>query len=128
MHILHVLCIGWVLDMQVICIVLISLYVQMFISSVNDHCGHYLIVIACLVKPWFIILFHFSWSHYACLICITSFSTYNDHIVLFCFRRFLFIWFKSYTDSRVKCEWVFFNCSQLTCFTSCLLDRFLLVT
>ena len=31
--------------MQVICIELISLYVQMFIPSVNEHCGHYLIVI-----------------------------------------------------------------------------------
>ena len=26
----------------------------MFIPSVNEHCGHYFIVIACLVKPWFI--------------------------------------------------------------------------
>ena len=40
--------------MQVICIVLIGLYVQMFIPSVNEQCGHYFIVIACLVKPWFI--------------------------------------------------------------------------
>ena len=59
--------------------------------------------------------FHFAWSHYACLICVTSFSTYNDHIVLLCFRRFLFICFKSYSDSRVRYEWVLFNCSQLTC-------------
>ena len=42
------------LGIQVICIELIDLYVQMFISSVNEHCGHYFIVIACLVKPWFI--------------------------------------------------------------------------
>ena len=41
--------------MQVICIELINLYVWMFISSVNEHCGHYFIVIACLVKPWFIL-------------------------------------------------------------------------
>ena len=40
--------------MQVICTELISLYVRMFIPSVNEHCGHYFIVIACLVKPWFI--------------------------------------------------------------------------
>ena len=26
----------------------------MFIPSVNEHCGHYFIVISCLVKPWFI--------------------------------------------------------------------------
>ena len=31
--------------MQVICIELISLYVQMFIPSVNEHCGHYFIVL-----------------------------------------------------------------------------------
>ena len=40
--------------MPVICIKLIGLYVRMFIPSVNEHCGHYFIVIACLVKPWFI--------------------------------------------------------------------------
>ena len=34
--------------MQVICIELISLYVHVFIPSVNEHCDHYLIVIACL--------------------------------------------------------------------------------
>ena len=40
--------------MQVICIKLIDLYVQMFILSVNEHCDYYFIVIVCLVKPWFI--------------------------------------------------------------------------
>ena len=40
--------------MQVICIELINLYVWMFIPSVNEHCGHYFIVISYLVKPWFI--------------------------------------------------------------------------
>ena len=40
--------------MQVICIELIGLYVRMFIPSVNEHFGHYFIMIACLVKPWFI--------------------------------------------------------------------------
>ena len=54
MHILSVLCIGLVLGMQVTCIELISLYVQVFILSVNEHCGHYLVVIACLIKPWFV--------------------------------------------------------------------------
>ena len=52
---------------------LISLHVQMFIPYENEHCDHYPIVIACMVKPWFIALFHFAWSHYACFICITSF-------------------------------------------------------
>ena len=32
------------MGIQVICIELISLYVQMFIPSVNEHCGHYVIV------------------------------------------------------------------------------------
>ena len=54
MHILSVLCIGWVLGMQVICIELISLYVQVFIPSMNEHCDHYLVVIAFLVKSWFV--------------------------------------------------------------------------
>ena len=38
-----------------ICIELIGLYVRIFVPSVNEHCGHYFIVIACLVKPWFIL-------------------------------------------------------------------------
>ena len=77
--------------MQVICFELIGLYVRMFIPSVNEHCGHYFIVIAYLVKIWFI-------SHSILLDCIVlvsyaiiSFSTYNDDTVLLCFRRFLFI-------------------------------------
>ena len=52
---------------------LISLHVRMFIPYENEHCDHYSIVIACMVKPWFIALFHFAWSHCACVICITSF-------------------------------------------------------
>ena len=56
MHIFSVLCIGCVLGMQVICINLISLYVQVFIPSVNENCSHYLIVIACLIKSWFFFL------------------------------------------------------------------------
>ena len=75
--------------MQVICIKLIDLYVWMFIPSVNEHCGHYFIVIAYLVKPWFIshsiLLDRIVLVSYA----ITSFSAYNT--VLLCFRRFLFI-------------------------------------
>ena len=77
--------------MQVICIELIGLYVRIFIPSVNEYCGHYFIVIAYLVKPWFIshsiLLDRIVLTSYA----ITSFSTYNDHTVLLCLRRFLFI-------------------------------------
>ena len=42
---------------------LIGLRVQIFILSMNEHCSHYFIVIACLVKPWFI-------SHSILLDCI----------------------------------------------------------
>ena len=52
---------------------LISLHVRMFIPYENEHCDHYSIMIACMVKPWFIALFHFVWSHCACFICITRF-------------------------------------------------------
>ena len=31
------------LGIQVTCIVLVSLYVQVFIPSVNEHCDHYLV-------------------------------------------------------------------------------------
>ena len=61
---------------------LISLHVRMFIPYVNEHCGHCFIVIACMVKPWFIALFHFAWSHCACFICITSFL--HTMIKLYC--------------------------------------------
>ena len=27
------------------------------------------------------------------------------------FSKYLSVWFKSFTDSRVRCEWVLFNCS-----------------
>ena len=67
---------------------LINLHVWI-IPYVNEHYGHYSIVIACMVKPWFIALFHFAQSHCACFICITSFFAYNDQIVLLCFRRYL---------------------------------------
>ena len=62
---------------------LISLHIQMFIPYVNEHCGHYSIVIACMVKSYFIALFHFAWLHCACFICITSFL--HTMIILCCF-------------------------------------------
>ena len=61
---------------------LISLHVRLFIPSVNEHYGHYSIVITCMVKPWFITLFHFAWSHCACFVCITSFL--HTIIILCC--------------------------------------------
>ena len=43
-----------------------------------------------------------------------KFFAHNDQVILLCFRRYLFLWFKSFTNFRVWCEWVLFNCSQLT--------------
>ena len=59
-----------------------------------------------LVKSCFITLIYITWSHCACSICITSFL--HTMIVLYCcfFRRYLFLWFKSYIDSRVRYEWL----------------------
>ena len=59
-----------------------------------------------LFKSYFITLIYIAWSHCACSICITSFL--HTVIVLCCcfFRRYLFLWFKSYTVSRVRREWV----------------------
>ena len=93
------------LGKQVICIELIDLYVWMFILSVNEHCGHYFIVIACLVKPWFVshsfLLDRFVPASYALQVfCIQ----WSNCVVVF---QELFIWFKSLSDSRVRCEWVF---------------------
>ena len=48
--------------------------------------------------------YHFTWSHCACLICNYKFFYIYDDTVLLCFERFLFIWFKSLSDSRVRCE------------------------
>ena len=67
-----------------------------------------------LIKPWFIAEIHFAWSHFACSICITSFLHTMIILCCFVFRRYLFLWFKSFTDSRVRYEWVLFNYSQLT--------------
>ena len=116
MQLLWVFCISWVLDMQmIICIELISLHVWIFIPCVNEHCGHYL--------KWLFIfgqamLYCFN-IYFLITLCLLhmhfKLSTYNDHILLLFFRRYLFLWFKSYTDSRFWCEWVLFNCSQLTC-------------
>ena len=63
---------------------LISLYVQMFIPYVNEHCGHYSIVIVCMVKPWFIVLFHFAWLHCTCFIFIQVFCIqWSSCVVVF---------------------------------------------
>ena len=63
-----------------------------------------------LVKSCFI-----AWLHCACSICFTSFL-HTIIVLCCCFRRYLFLWFKSYTDSRVRCEWVlsFFPNSRLS--------------
>ena len=60
---------------------------------------------SCLVKPYFIALFFTTWSHCACSICISRFLL-TIIVLCYCFRKNLFIWFKSFTISRVRCEWV----------------------
>ena len=61
-----------------------------------------------LVKPCFIALIYISWLRCTCSICITSFL--HTMIVSFFFfffsKRYLFLRFKSNTNSRVRCEWV----------------------
>ena len=90
--------------MQLICSELIGLYVWMFISSVNEYCGHYFIVIANLFKPWFIshsiLLDRIVLVSYA----ITSFSTYN--VILCCYVSGDSCLYDSraYSDSRVRCK------------------------
>ena len=90
---------------------LISLHVRLFIPSVNEHCGLYVIVIIVWSSHGLLLNSIFAWSHCACSICITSFL--HTMIILYCcgFRKYLFLWFKSYTNSRVRSEWVLFNCS-----------------
>ena len=70
--------------MQVICIDLICLYVQVFIPSVNEHCGHYLVVIALWSLPCSDCLFD------QAMVCfLTPFML--DHIMLasYAFHAFL---------------------------------------
>ena len=57
---------------------------------------------SCLVKPCFIAIVIIAWSHYACSICISRFML---AMIILCYC-FLSIWFKSFTTSRVRCEWV----------------------
>ena len=68
-----------------------------------------------LVKLCFIASFLFCLIALCLLHMHFKFSAYNDRLMLLFFRKYLFVWFKSCTDSRVRCEWVLFNCSQLTC-------------
>ena len=67
-----------------------------------------------LVKPCFIDLIYSAWSHCACSICITSFLHTMIKLCC-CVSKDLSLWFKSFTNSRVRYEWVLFNCFQLTC-------------
>ena len=60
---------------------------------------------SCLVKPCFIVIFLIAWSHFAYSICILRFLL-TMIILCYCFQENLSIWFKSFTISRVRCEWV----------------------
>ena len=75
--ILNVLCIGWVLSIQVSFFVLVNLYVHVFIPSVNEHSDHYLVVFTWLIKPWFDSSLH---------LCLITFSLFHMHFMLFCIQ------------------------------------------
>ena len=110
------------LGIQVTCIALVSLYVQVFIPSVNEHCDHFLVsdYLFDQAMIWFLT------------------SSLLDHIMpaLYAFHAFLHTLIMVYCcvsrdsclyDSRVSqflelgvselCSTVrvMFNCSQLTC-------------
>ena len=87
-----------------ICIALIGLYVRMFIPSVNEHCGHYFIVIACLVKPLFIS--HFILLDRIVLVSYAFTSFLHTMIILCCYVLGDSCSYDSraLSDSRVRCE------------------------
>ena len=60
---------------------------------------------SCLVKSCFIGIVVIVWSHCACFICISRFLL-TMIILCYCFQENLSIWFKSFTVSRVRYEWV----------------------
>ena len=60
---------------------------------------------SCLVKPCFIVIFIIAWSHCASSICISRFLL-TMNFLCYCFQENLSRWFKSFTESRVRCEWV----------------------
>ena len=60
---------------------------------------------SCLVKPCFIAIVIIAWSHCAYSICISRYLL-TMIILCYCFQENLSIWFKSFSVSRVRCEWV----------------------
>ena len=60
---------------------------------------------SCLVKPCLIVMFFFAWSHCACSIWISRFLL-TMIILCYCFQENLSVWFKSFTEYKVRCDWV----------------------
>ena len=60
---------------------------------------------SCLVKPCFIVIFIVAWSNCACFICISRLLL-TMILFCYCFQENLSVWFKSFIESRVRCEWV----------------------
>ena len=60
---------------------------------------------SCLVKSCFIAIVLIAWLYCACSICISRFLL-TMIILCYYFQENLSVWFKSFTFSRVKCEWV----------------------
>ena len=73
---------------------------------------------SCLVKPCFIVIFIITWLYCACSICISRFL-FTMNFLCYCFQENLSVWFKSFTESRVRCEfWQLFptHILSLVCF------------
>ena len=60
---------------------------------------------SCLVKPCLIVIFILAWSHCACFIYISRFLLTRNHL-WYCIQENLSVWFKSFIESVVRCEWV----------------------
>ena len=61
---------------------------------------------SCLVNPCLIVILFIAWSHCTCSICISRFLL-TMIVLCYCFQENLSVWFKSFTEFRVRCEWVF---------------------
>ena len=81
------------LGIQVTCITLVSLYVQVFIPSVNEHCDHYLVsdYLFDQAMIWFLtpsLLDHIMLTLYAfhaflhtMIMCIVVFQEFHVHMI-----------------------------------------------
>ena len=57
----------------------------MFIPSVNEYFDHYLVVIACLIKPWFFIYIYISLLDHFILASYAFHAFLHTMIMVYCF-------------------------------------------